>query len=291
MKTENEFLSLEVNEEGGCLKSLIDKRRNEELIYQPHPDSWKGQDVFIFPFIARLKDQTYSIDGKDYQMKNHGLLRYMKAEMSLERNKDIKATFNSNEETLRKYPFEFRAYALYHLEKNKLEINYHIFNLSDRDMPFEVGAHPAFKLPGEKKEDEFDISKNTIHFEKRMHLRRILQDEKAEFNIGEIKYRHTDSIPLSKELFRKIPTLILKAEDIDKVVLEKKDGSSIRISKPNIPYLALWSDQKYGDYVAIEPWDGLPDYVDAEKDMYQKKDIHILKPKKEYTFRYTIEVL
>ncbi len=291
MKTENEFLSVEVNENGGCLKSLFDKTRKEELIYQPHPDSWKGQDVFIFPFIARLKDQTYTIDGKEYQMKNHGLLRYMKAEMSLERNHDIKATFQSDEKTMEQYPFEFRAYALYHLNKKQLEISYHIFNLSDTDMPFEVGAHPAFKLPGEKKDEEFDISGNSIQFRKRMHLRRILQDDKAEFNIQEIKYRHTDSIPLSKKLFREIPTIILKAEDIDMVTLEKKDGSRMIIHKGNIPYLALWSDQKYGDYVAIEPWDGLPDYVDAEKDMYGKKAIHILKPKKEYTFSYRIEIL
>ena len=291
MKTENEYLSIEINEEGGCLKSIFDKKRNQELLYQPHPDSWKGQDVFIFPFIARLKDQTYTIDGKEYSMKNHGLLRYMKATLSLEKNKDIKATFESNEETLKQYPFLFRAYGLYHLEKNTLEVSYHIFNLSDRDMPFEVGAHPAFRLPGVRKEEEFDISGNVIRFRKRMHLRRIAQEETASFNLGEVKYRHTDSIPLSRKLFQEIPTLILKAEDIDQVTLEKKDGTKLVIHKGNIPYLAIWSDKAYGDYVAIEPWDGLPDYVDAKKEMSEKKAISILKPKKEYTFRYQMDVL
>lgn len=291
MKTENEYLSLEINEKGGCLKSIYDKKREKELLYQPLENSWKGQDVFIFPFIARLKDQSYEIDGTTYSMKNHGLLRYMKASLSLEKNKDIKATFESNEETLAQYPFSFRAFALYHLEKNKIDVSYRIFNLSDTDMPFEVGAHPAFMLPGISKEEEFDIQGNTIIFPKRMHLRRIEQEESASFNIKEIAYRHCDRIPLSKELFSRIPTIILKAESIDHVTLEKKDGSKLVIHKGSIPYLALWSDQKYGNYVAIEPWDGLPDYVDAPKEMKDKKDIKILKPKKEYRFSYKIEVL
>ena len=54
MKTENEYLSLEVNENGGCIKSIYDKKRDKELLYQPVEESWKGQDIFIFPFIARL---------------------------------------------------------------------------------------------------------------------------------------------------------------------------------------------------------------------------------------------
>lgn len=40
MKTENEYLSLEVNENGGCLKSIYDKKRDKELLYQPVEESW-----------------------------------------------------------------------------------------------------------------------------------------------------------------------------------------------------------------------------------------------------------
>ncbi len=290
MKTENEYISLEINEKGGCLKSIYDKKRNVELLYQPLPDSWQGQDIFIFPFIARLKDGTYTIDDKEYSLKNHGLLRYMNATLSLEKNGDIKASFNSDEETMKQYPFEFKAYALYHLNGNNLEISYHIFNLSDKVMPFNFGAHPAFRIPGVKKADEFDISNNTIRFRKRLHLRRILQDEKGAFNIKEIKYKHSDNIQLSKQLFKDIPTLILNAENMDIVTLEKNDGSKLIINKGNAKYLAIWSDTKWGDYVAVEPWDGLPDFLDNPKDMYSKKEIKLLNPKKEYKFTYKITV-
>lgn len=290
MRTANDYLSLEINEDGGCLKSIYDKRRDQELLYQPLENSWKGQDIFIFPFIARLKDGSYEVDGKEYRMKNHGLLRYMKAEMHLLDNGDIMACFHSDETTLSQYPFAFKAYSLYHLYKNRIDISYHIQNTDDKIMPFSVGAHPAFMLPGTKKEDEFDISGNTVFFEKQMNLERILQDEAACFNIKEIDYKDTDRIELSKEFFREISTLILKAEKIDKVILSKKDGSKIIIHKGSIPYLALWSDQKWGNYVAIEPWDGLPDYIDAEKEMKEKKGIRLLKPNDEYVFQYSIEI-
>lgn len=93
MKTENEYISLEINEKGGCLKSIFDKKRNVELLYQPLQDSWQGQDIFIFPFIARLKDGTYTIDDKEYSLKNHGLLRYMNSSLSLEKTEISKPHF------------------------------------------------------------------------------------------------------------------------------------------------------------------------------------------------------
>ena len=52
MRIENEKISLEVGERGGSMVSLFDKKRGEELLYQPHPDSWQGQDIIIFPVVA-----------------------------------------------------------------------------------------------------------------------------------------------------------------------------------------------------------------------------------------------
>ncbi len=106
----------------------------------------------------------------------------MKADMVFEDNNDIKASFTSHANTLLQYPFSFKACGLYHLNENRIHTSYHILNTDDRDMPFEVGTHPAFMLPG-KKEDEFDFSGNTILFTEKMKLERVLQEETASFNI------------------------------------------------------------------------------------------------------------
>lgn len=290
MNIENEFLRVGVTKKGGSLTSIYDKERKVELLYQPRSDSWQGQDVFIFPFVARLKEGKYMVDGKEYSMKNHGLIRYMDGDISIEKNGDIKVQFASSEETRKQYPFDFRAYSLYHLNKKSVVVSYHIFNLSGEEMPFMVGGHSAFKVPGVEKEEEFDISGTNITFEKRRHLRMVALDPTGSSVLGEKAYRHTDKILLSKAFFRDCPTLILKSETLDKVTLNKTDGSSIVIKKTNIPYLAIWSDTKFGDYVAVEPWNGIPDEENPKPEMKEKKAISILEPGKEFVFSYTIEV-
>lgn len=59
MQIQNKELSITVNPNGGALSSIYDLRKNKELLYQPIENSWQGQDVIIFPFVARLKDGNY----------------------------------------------------------------------------------------------------------------------------------------------------------------------------------------------------------------------------------------
>ena len=72
---ENSFLRLIVNENGGAIKALYDKKNNNNLFYEPDCRSWSGTDVVIFPFVARLKNQKYTVNGIEYSLKNHGVAR------------------------------------------------------------------------------------------------------------------------------------------------------------------------------------------------------------------------
>lgn len=290
MRIENELIALEVQERGGSMTSLFDKRRNVELLYQPKPDSWQGQDVFIFPFIARLVDQTYTYQGKTYSLKNHGLLRYMDCHMEKKAEDSLQVSFHSTEETKAQYPFDFEAYLTYSLKGNEVILSYRIVNLSKEPMPFMLGAHPAFALPGERKENEFDISGNRIIIEDTPSVNALLQEETFSFMTGK-KERMDSLIPLSKDLFRKINTIILEAEGFQDVRLEKKDGSSIVVHKEDAPYLALWSDMKFGDYVCIEPWHGIPDTLGVSKELSEKPGIHTLSVGCEFDCGYRIEIL
>ena len=96
---ENEYLRLKIKDQGGSMTSIFDKKKNEECLYQPLSNSWQGQDIFIFPFIARLKDGYYLHNGKRYEFKNHGLIRYMVGEMSCD-EKRAKVSFKSDADTL-----------------------------------------------------------------------------------------------------------------------------------------------------------------------------------------------
>ncbi len=288
MKIENEYLAVEAKADGGSLTSVFDRERNRELLYQPLPYSWQGQDVFIFPFIARLMDSTYEYEGKTYNFKNHGLLRYMVAEERQISPEKMSYLFKSNEETILRYPFEFEAEITYTVHLRKLIVSYVIRNKSDKNMPFMSGSHPAFMLPGETGEDkEFDMFGNYIKFDTEDEVDVLLQDASFSFMTGE-ETTLPSRIDLSKELFNRINTIIIRTENIREVKLVKSDSSSIIMDKGDAPFIALWSDKKTGNYVCIEPWFGVPDYLDNPKDIMKKKEIRVLEPGQSFEYSYKL---
>ncbi|MDE5549684.1 MAG: aldose 1-epimerase family protein, partial [Clostridia bacterium] len=59
----SDTLCVEINEVGSTLESFFDVINQKELLWQGSEDSWTGKDVTIFPFVARLKDAYYTVDG------------------------------------------------------------------------------------------------------------------------------------------------------------------------------------------------------------------------------------
>lgn len=121
MEIENEFLKITITPNGGSFTSIYDKKRNKEILYQPIKESWSGQDVFIFPMVARLKNGTYTIDNKEYHLKNHGLIRYMKGEEKKSEN-EIHILFKDNLDSRASYPFSFEAESIYKIINNEKKI-------------------------------------------------------------------------------------------------------------------------------------------------------------------------
>jgi len=145
---ENEFLRVEINPKGGALKSIFDKKTNEELLYQMDSRSWMGQDVVIFPFVASLKDRRYLADGKEYSLRNHGIIRYYELAFKQINNNELIMYLDSNKETLKEYPFDFHFEVIYKLEDNKLSIRYKVENTGTEVMYFSLGGHPALRVKG-----------------------------------------------------------------------------------------------------------------------------------------------
>ena len=112
---ENEHARLECMEQAGQMKHFIDKDRNVELLYQGD-QGWSGRNPSLFPIVGNTWTKDYTIDGKTYAMKNHGLIRY--ADLKGKQEEDaICFTFDSNEETKAQYPFDFHYEMKYTLEQ------------------------------------------------------------------------------------------------------------------------------------------------------------------------------
>lgn len=290
IRIENDILSVGLNLHGGCLSSIVDRRNQEELLYQPVPESWSGQDIVIFPFIARLKDKTYTHKGKEYSLKNHGLARYADFEVAKQSKDSVTLRFVSNEGTLKEYPFPFCLEATYSVKGNVLHVHYEILNTGKETMPFGLGAHPAFRVDVEKKEGEWALEGNTIRFPSPLNLTRMVFEETGSFVVGEEPYGTAQDIPLSREWIRQYKTLALKAEEINEVTLCRKKGREISFRFPKMNYFILWSFPDYGDFVAIEPWMSLPDYDDCPKEIMEKKSLIHLEPGQTYSFEYQVSI-
>ena len=72
---ENEFFTLGVKEMGAELTSLKSKKTGTEYIWEGNPDIWYGQSPILFPVIGRLLDDKYRLNGKEYSMEKHGIVR------------------------------------------------------------------------------------------------------------------------------------------------------------------------------------------------------------------------
>ena len=284
---ENDVLRLECLSLGGSLSSLFDKQKQEELLYQPEPGSWQGQDVAIFPFIARLKDKTYTHQGNVYSLRNHGLCRYYEFKLVSQEEDSLKLALESNEDTLKEFPFSFRFEITYRLEGRKATVTYEVKNLGKGPLPFGIGAHPAFKVDLDK---NGDTSGNYVLFDNTVPLARLVFDKNGEFLVSETDFGFKDRIETKKEIFRAYKTLCLEGEGLHHITLLRRNGRKIQFFYDKIRYLVLWSFPDSGAFVAIEPWMSLPDYVDAPKEIFEKKGLLHLPPDKTYRREYQVTI-
>ena len=65
---ENDELCVRVKEFGAELTSLYCKSNHTEYLWQGDPAVWSGQSPILFPIIGRLKNDLYTIGGKEYNI-------------------------------------------------------------------------------------------------------------------------------------------------------------------------------------------------------------------------------
>ena len=286
---ENELLKVSVNLNGGSLTSIYDKVNNNELLYKPTGKSWSGQDVVIFPFVARLKDSKYLYNNQTYSMKNHGLIRYNELKVLDQKSTSITLSFDYNEETLKQYPYKFHFEILYSLNNNELSISYKIKNVDDKTIYYEFGGHPALKASGYESNNEFIYENTKLSFSKDIETKRYVLDDSGSYIVNEELVTLKKDIILTKEFITKDKTLIYDINGINNVKLFTNGYTySFDISEAEI--LALWTMPGFGDYICVEPWWGIPDYINPNHELKDKPLMHSLKCGDVETKKYTIKI-
>ncbi len=276
---ENNNFTLAVKEMGAELTSLKSKKTGFEFIWTGDTNVWYGQSPILFPIIGRLLDDKYRLNGKEYTMEKHGIVR--KKPFKLIEKTDDSLTFSqtSDEESLKLYPYEFDLQVTFKLTNEGLSVTHKIINNSDTVMYYSFGAHPGFNC---KIGDYLEFQEEEQLLTERIDHDSILIEEKFPVELDGKK------LILTENLFND-DALILS--DYKSKYLTLKSDNHNREVKFNFdsPVLGIWAKPN-APYVCIEPWWGINDNYDKKADLKEKRCIMALNPKESKEFNWNIEI-
>ena len=275
---ENALFTLGVKEMGAELTSLKSKKTGYEYIWCGNTDIWYGQSPILFPIIGRLLDDKYRLNGVEYTMPKHGIVR--KRPFKLFERADDSLTFviSDDEETLKSYPYKFELFVKFILTENGLKVSHTVVNKNDGVMYYSFGAHPGFNC---KIGDTIEFPHAQTLCTERIDGESILIDET--FPVIE----NSKKIVITKDIFDN-DALILSGITDKKLSLLLGGGRKIDFNFDS-PVLGIWA-KKNAPYVCIEPWWGINDSYDKKSDLSEKRLIMSLEKGEARTFEWSVEI-
>ena len=282
MVLQNEFMIVEIADHGAELMRIADRATGRELLWNGDPTYWKRRSPILFPNVGKTYGNVMRIGGAEYPTSQHGFARDMDFEPEAHNEHSAWYLLRSNDATLARYPFDFELRIHYELEGRQLHVSWHVRNLSDCEMPFTIGGHPAFALDGPKED-------YCLYFPGRSSLTHLLLDP-ASGTAADKPYLRTlenERLPLTEELFAH-DALILDGAQVEEVWLCEKSGKPlVGMTCPGFPNYGIWSVQG-ARFVCLEPWMGRCDDCGYSGEFADKANINILAPGKEFAASYAI---
>lgn len=280
IKLTNGIISTEITELGAELQSL--KKGDVEYLWDGRPEYWSGRAPILFPICGGVADDKYEYDGKAYTLPKHGFARKKSFTVESAGSDFAVLLLRDDEETREGYPFVFELRARFALVGDTLVTDYIVTNKDTKPMPFSVGAHEAYVCPE-------GISEYELVFEKSEQLNanvlhgNLLGHETTPIHEG-------DTLALNPKYFE-IDALVFTDVKSRAVTLRNKtNGRGVAVRFDNHPYLLIW--QKCGaPYICIEPWCGIPDYVDSTGRILEKPGIIVAAPGETIVRTHTVRLI
>ena len=277
----NTHLSATINPLGAELISLKDKE-NKEYIWEGNPKFWGKHSPILFPIVGRLKDDIYSHNEKSYSLSRHGFAREMEFSILEKSSNKVVFYLKHTDETLKNYPFYFELKISYTLIDTNLKIGYEVVNLNAFEMPFSIGAHPAFALPNtfENYELLFEKTEKLLSYQLENDL---ISDKTISLPMQE------NSLPLAYPLFENDALIFKKLKSKSIAILENK-VPFLKINFEGFPSLGIWTKEN-APYICLEPWFGYADTNTNSGTLTEKEGVQIISAHETFTSEYSIEIL
>ena len=274
----NNTLTVTISTKGAEIKSI--KKNGKEIIWEGDPSVWSGQTPILFPICGGLKDDKFIYGGKEYTLEKHGYARI--SEFEIEKADKSSAVFllKSNEESLKKYPFEYEFRVFFTLDENTLKVDYTAKNTGDKTMYYAAGAHEAYACAN-------GIEEWSVIFEKDEEFKRTVLNGNL-LELTPVPFAENGKeLPLKNEYFE-TDAIVLENLKSRRVTLKNRNTKeNIDVEFEGNDYLLIWT-KPGANYICIEPWGALPDFVDSDNRLEHKKGITALAKGEEHTNSHKI---
>jgi len=277
----NDVISAQINTLGAELCSLKNTE-NKDFIWEGDPAYWGKHSPVLFPIVGTLKNNTYTHNNKEYILTRHGFARDMEFELVDQTANTATFSIQSNSTTLASYPFQFELQIQYTLFHSTLEIAYKVINKDNSAIPFSIGAHPAFALPG-------NFENYALEFEKVEPLEYTLLENDLVSTQTETIATNSNFVPLTHKLFERDALIFKKLESKSLTIIEK-EIPRLKVHFEDFPNLGIWT--KVGaPFLCIEPWFGYSDTTESNGNLFEKEGIIVLKSTDTFQTKFCIEIL
>lgn len=287
---ENGFIKAQFQEKGAELISLYSLSHQLEYLWSGDSQYWGRHAPVLFPVVGRLKDDTYTYQGKEYSLGQHGFARDKEFTVVEKSAHHVVFQLTSSPETLAVYPFAFVLRIRYQLLAAQLTVTYEVVNPSKTQaLVFGLGAHPAFRVPlkaGETFKDYQLTAKPQETYQQLALVAPYLDLEQAR------TFDFTQLVSLASELFAEDTLILATPEKTAFTLVNPKTHLGVEVAFEGFPFTGFWTaNPQEMPFVCIEPWCGIADTLDASGDFSEKFGNNILEPEKDFQRSFTISIL
>lgn len=282
---ENDFIKAEIAPLGAELQSILSKETNISYLWSADANYWGKHSPVLFPIVGSLKNEEYIYKNKTYKLPRHGFARDCIFEAEQLSSSEGVFILTQNEETLKNYPFYFELKLRYQLIERKLNVTYEVTNSGQEDMLFSLGAHPAFAVPNlpDTNYENYYLAFNNDDRLTYWKLQDGLIGHKTEtidLNGHKLKLKHN--------LFYD-DALVFKTMQSNCIsLLNTKNDFGLHFHFEDFPFFGIWA-AKDAPFVCLEPWCGVADGINHNKQLELKEGINKLKSGQKWERYWEVE--
>ena len=253
---ENDYLKVTVTTWGAQVKSVVRKCDGVEHIWQADKSVWGYHAPILFPHAGKVVDGKIEAKGRVYESGQHGFARLMEHDFVEQTADTIVLELCSSEETLARFPYEFRLVSTFTLENDTLHHTLTVENLDEEKLPFGIGYHPAFTVPFDDKHVATDYELRFSEMESPICINNLPYG----LVHGDIYHlpANIQSLAVDDQLFANDSHCMVNLKSQTLGLYEKGTGRGVVCNIAEFPYTLIWSKPGMPRFVCIEPWHSLP---------------------------------